>query len=76
MVSRMACYRTIQLLKNWASYKISRIDSFESVLFYFKNITNINTKSSQIGLVQETMDVIAVFTRALKPDDDGKVRID
>ncbi|MCH8287141.1 hypothetical protein IIB79_11560 [candidate division KSB1 bacterium] len=28
------------------------------------------------GLIQETVDVISVFSRALKPDEDGKVRID
>ena len=28
------------------------------------------------GLIQETVDVISVFTRALKPDEDGKIRID
>lgn len=28
------------------------------------------------ALVQETIDVISVFTRALKPDKDGKIRID
>ena len=64
----------IQLLTHNGSLAVGGITLLLS-LFGAKKIVGkkINTV---FALVQETIDVISVFTRALKPDADGKVRID
>ena len=64
----------IQLLSNNGSLAVGGVTFLMSV-FGAKKV--LGKKINVVfGLVQETVDIISVFTRALKPDEDGKVRID